>query len=90
MLVYKIDVMQELAKKGWNPKRIRDAGRIGEAALTKIRAGAVVSSAVLNALCEMTGKQPGQLIAWKPDPIPAADADAGSGSPAPAADQETE
>lgn len=72
MLTYKADIMEELRKRGWTPQRIREEGKIGEAALTKIRAGHMVSAGILNMLCELTGKQPGQLIAWKPDPPPAA------------------
>lgn len=72
MLEYKIEILEELKRHGFTTYRIRQEKRLSESQLANIRAGKVLSASGLDALCTMTGKQPGQLIAWKPDPIPAA------------------
>lgn len=73
MLEYKIEILEELKRHGFTTYRIRQEKRLSESQIANIRAGKVLSASGLDALCTMTGKQPGQLIAWKPDPPPAAD-----------------
>lgn len=65
-LEFKIDVMQELRKKGLTPKTIRDKRLLSQSVLTDIRRGKVPVSS-LPALCELLGRQPGSIIRYVPD-----------------------
>ena len=66
-LVYKIDVMQELKKKGFSSYRLRKERIIGERQLQQIRSGEVVSPACLSKLCELLNCQPGDIIKYISD-----------------------
>lgn len=68
MLVYKIDVLQELKNKGWNSNRIRKEKAIGENAMQKLREGKMVGNIALDQICTLLQKQPGSIIKWIPDP----------------------
>lgn len=71
-----LDIIEQMKEKGYNAGRIRREKLLGENALQSLRDNKVVGINALDSICRLTGKQPGQLIAWKPDPIPAADQEA--------------
>lgn len=79
MFYWKIDVIKALEEKKINTTIIRNGDKargippiMGQKTYYDIKAGNVCGIKVLDTICRLTGKQPGQLIAWKPDPIPAA------------------
>lgn len=67
MIYYKVDIMDELKKKGYTPKRIREESLISEATLQNIRKKKPVTFATLDTLCRILKKQPGQLIGYEQD-----------------------
>lgn len=73
MLEFKINIIQELKKKGYNTTRIRKEKLLSESTLTDIRRGKV-PAAKLDTICSLLQKQPGSLIKWIPEkdlqPIP--------------------
>lgn len=68
MLKFKIDIMNELKKKGWNTTAIRKSGIIGQKTLYEIKAGKVPGEKVVNILSAMLGLQPGSFISFEMDP----------------------
>lgn len=67
MLKYKIDVIEELKKRGWNTTVIRKTGIIGQKTLYEIKAGKVPGEKVINILSAMLNLQPGSFICYEPD-----------------------
>lgn len=65
-LVFKIDVMKELKKRGYNTTKIRKEKLLSESTLTSIRKG-IVPGAKLLTLCELLDRQPGSIIRYIPD-----------------------
>lgn len=66
MLEFKIDVIQDLKKNGYNTTRIRKEKLLSESTLTDIRRGKV-PAAKLDTLCKLLEKQPGSIIRYIPD-----------------------
>ena len=66
MLEFKIDVLSELKKSGYNTTRIRKERLFSESTLTDIRRGKV-PAAKLDTLCKLLGRQPGSIIRYVPD-----------------------
>lgn len=67
MISYKIDILEELKKKGYTTTRIRKEKLLSEATLTNIRNNKPITTATLNIICNILKKQPGQIIEWIPD-----------------------
>jgi putative transcriptional regulator len=73
MIRFKIDVLQELKKKGYNTTRLRNEKIIPEGIITKIRkaykdnSDINISTMTLNTLCALLGKQPAQIIEYIKD-----------------------
>lgn len=73
MIRFKIDVLQELKKKGYNTTRLRNEKIIPEGIITKIRTAnknndnVNISTMTLNTLCYLLGKQPAQIIEYVKD-----------------------
>ena len=67
MLVYKIDVIEELKEAGYNTNRIRTERIISESSMTRIRRGEIVAVNVIDRLCELLDCQPGNIIKYVPD-----------------------
>ena len=73
MIRFKIDVLQELKKKGYNTTRLRNKKIIPEGIITKIRkannenSDINISTMTLNTLCALLGKQPAQIIEYIKD-----------------------
>lgn len=59
---YKVDILQLLKDHGYNTNKIRQDKIIGQAMITKIRAGEMMSWGILDKVCELTDSQPGDLI----------------------------
>ena len=64
MLKYKIDILEELKKKGYTSYKIRKDKLIGEAQLTKIRSGEIASKETLNTICKLLNYQPGDILEY--------------------------
>ena len=63
MLKYKINVVEELVKHGYSTTKIRREKILGEATLTKIRAGDTsISTTSLGLICTMLRCQPGDVM----------------------------
>ena len=67
MLVYRIDVLAELKKKGYTPKRLKEEKLIADVNVQRIRHGVMVGNIALNQICTLLQKQPGSIIKWMPD-----------------------
>ena len=61
---YKINVLLALKEKGYSSARIRSENLIGQAYLTQIRKGIIVSSACLGKLCKLLECQPGDILEY--------------------------
>ena len=59
---YKVDIIAELKKAGYNTSTIRKEKIMGEAMLQKIRNGQMPSWGVLETLCTLLKCQPGDLL----------------------------
>ena len=66
MLEFKVDIMQELKKNGYNTTRIRKEKIFSEGVLTDIRRGKVPTTKI-DTLCKLLNKQPGSIIRYIPD-----------------------
>lgn len=66
MIKYKIDIIAELAKHGYNTARIRKEKLIGEATMTQIRKGNGINMKTLNDICIMLRCQPGDVLEVEP------------------------
>ena len=62
MFAYKIDVLAELKKKGFNMTMMRREKLLGENAIQAIREDKVVGIIALHKICEMLKMQPGDII----------------------------
>lgn len=63
-IIYKIDVLAELRKKGYTQNRIREEKLIGQSYLTQIRHGELVSWKTLDTICRLLGCQPGDIVEY--------------------------
>lgn len=66
MIKYKIDVVNELAKRGYTPSIIRKNKWISEATMTNIRKGENINTKTLNILCILLRCQPSDIIEVSP------------------------
>lgn len=64
MLRYKINVLSALKEKGYSCYKIRKDKIMGEAQVTQIRRGEIVSNNLLDKLCCMLECQPGDLLEY--------------------------
>nr|DAG76487.1 MAG TPA: helix-turn-helix domain protein [Caudoviricetes sp.] len=62
MIKYKIDILEELKKKGYSTYIIRKNKYLSETALTNIRAGKPLPITALESVCIMLRKQPSDII----------------------------
>ena len=66
-IVYKIDILAELKKRGYSSTRIREEKLIGQSYLQQIRHGDLVSWKTMETLCALLGCQVGDLVEYIPD-----------------------
>ena len=69
MIKFKIDVLNELKKAGYNTGVLRQKKILSEATIQQIRTGKTPGIKSINVICELLKKQPGQLLEWVPDDI---------------------
>ena len=62
MIQYKIDVVEELKKRGYNTGRLRREKIIPGQTLTNLMAGKMVNMDTLSKICVMLRCQPGDII----------------------------
>lgn len=65
MIYYKIDVLEELRKKGYNVTRIRQENLIPQATLQNLRQNKPITFKTLDTICRLLNKQPSQIIGYK-------------------------
>ena len=71
MIKYKIDILQELKKRGYNTGIIRREKLLSENVLQSFRDNEPrLTAATLDTLCRLLNKQPGALLEWIPDGSP--------------------
>lgn len=73
MIIQKIPIIPALTAAGYTPARIRREHLIGQNDLTRLRRGHIPSHGLLDTLCCLLDCQPGDLICYIPDDVPAAD-----------------
>ncbi len=66
-LTYKIKVIDELKKAGFNTNTIRKEKLFSESTLQKFRNNEMVSSENINTLCRLLNCQPGDIIEYISD-----------------------
>ena len=59
---YKINVLEELKKMGYNTNYLRENKILGESTIQNIRNGVIVSANNLSKICELLNCQPGDII----------------------------
>lgn len=64
MLQYKLDVMQKLSEIGYNPRKLRSLGILGERTMTSLRRGEMISLKSIDTICRLLRCQPGDLLEW--------------------------
>lgn len=67
MIVYTIDILDALKKRGYNTNRIRLENILSQSTLQKIRTGKYISIESLDTLCSLLNCQPGDIVAYIPD-----------------------
>lgn len=64
---YKVDVLALLNDKGYSQNRIRREKLIGQATLTQIRHGEIVSWKTIETICKLLNCQIGDIVEYVPD-----------------------
>ena len=64
---YKIDILSELKRAGYSSTRIRYEKIMGQATLTQLRRGELVSWMNIETICRLLQCQPGDIIEYVPD-----------------------
>lgn len=67
MIVYKINVMEELKEAGYSSGRLQKENLLSSSAIQKCMRGDVVGIAVIDKLCKLLDMQPGNIIKYVPD-----------------------
>lgn len=67
MIRFKIDVLEELKKRGYNTNTLRSKRLLSEGAIQKLRGGGVPGITSIDKICALLKKQPGQILEWIPD-----------------------
>ena len=63
-IVYKVDVLAELKKRGYSTTRIRNEKLIGQSYLQQLRHGELVSWKTIETLCALLNCQVGDLVEY--------------------------
>ncbi len=61
---YKVDILEELKKKGYSSTRIRNDKLIGQSYLQQLRHNELVSWKTLDTICGLLDCQPADLIEY--------------------------
>ena len=73
---YKIEILPALKAIGYTQTRIREEKLIGQATLSQLRKGELVSWATIETLCRLLECQPGDILEYIPDDLNKPQADA--------------
>lgn len=65
MIVYKIDILAELKKKGYNSVILREMRPFSQSAMQNMRTGKYISFDNLDKVCELLELQPGDIIEYR-------------------------
>lgn len=68
MIRYTMDVLSRLSDAGYSQNRIRREKLIGQATLTQLRHGDLVSWKTIDTICGLLDCQPGAFLEYVPDP----------------------
>lgn len=68
MFTYKIDVLQELKKKGFTTTALRREKLLSEDTIQSLRKGKMIGINTLDIICEILDKQPASVIHFEHDP----------------------
>lgn len=68
MIIYKVDVLQELKKAGYNTNRLQKDKIIFGKTIQALKNNKMIGINALDKICEITKKQPGYFIAFVSDP----------------------
>lgn len=66
---YKIEILPALKAIGYTQTRIREEKLIGQATLSQLRKGELVSWATIETLCRLLDCQPGDILEYIPDDL---------------------
>lgn len=61
---YKLDILAELKKSGYSSTRIRNEKLMGQATLTQLRHGELVSWMNIETICRLLDCQPGDILEY--------------------------
>jgi putative transcriptional regulator len=61
---YKLDILSELKKAGYSSTRIRNEKLMGQATLTQLRHGELVSWMNIETICRLLDCQPGDIVEY--------------------------
>lgn len=64
MIRYKLDILDELRKRGFNSTVLRRERILGEGTITRIRRGLPPDPKTLDILCRILHRQPGSILEW--------------------------
>ena len=67
---YKIDILEALKNIGYSQNRIRNEKLIGQATLTQLRHGELVSWKTIETICRLLNCQPGAILEYTPEDEP--------------------
>lgn len=65
MILYKINILEELKKAGYNTFRIRKERIFSQSTLTKIRRNEMVSIEIIDKLCELLNYRIEDIIEYR-------------------------
>lgn len=66
MIYYKIDILQELKRAGYNTTKLRIDGLLSEQTIQNLRHNKPVNFKTLDIICQLLELQPSEIIGWKP------------------------
>ena len=67
MIIYKINVLAELAARGYNTNRMRVEHILSEGTIQKLREGKMVSMDVIGRLCYLLHRPIHEIVEYIPD-----------------------
>lgn len=67
MIRYTMDILSRLSDVGYSQNRIRREKLIGQATLTQLRHGDLVSWKTIDTICRLLDCQPGDFLVYVPD-----------------------
>lgn len=64
---YKINIVEALRDDGYNTNRIRQEKLLGEATITRLRRGEMISMESISRICKLLRCQPGDIVEYVED-----------------------